>query len=169
MYYYYFTKNQIKVVPFEIDCVINRAYTALTEEQTAFIEDNPTASVSEVRNCRLYVAPTPTAPTLDGVKAQAKTDLSAYSAQTMGRFVSDLQLANAQSSLYLLGIDSSTVTVYTADQATATLAKYNTIGKQCRDKYYEAVQDIDGCETADDVSSVVTSAKELYDNITYNE
>lgn len=169
MYYYYFTKNQIKVVPFEIDCVINRAYTALTEEQTAFIEDNPTASVSEVRNCRLYVAPTPTAPTLDGVKAQAKTDLSAYSAQTMGRFVSDLQLANAQSSLYLLGVDSASETVYTAEKATSTIAKYNTVGKQCRDKYYEAVQAIDGFDTVDDVAGVVMSAKAFYDNITYNE
>lgn len=169
MYYYFTSRNQIKAVPFEIDCVINRAYTALTEEQTAFIEANPTASVSEVRNCRLYVAPTPTVPTLEEVKAQAKTDLSAYSALTIGRFVSDLQLANAQSSLYLLGVDSASETVYTAEKATSTIAKYNTVGKQCRDKYYEAVQAIDGCETADDVSSVVTSAKAFYDNITYNE
>lgn len=169
MYYYFTKRNQIKAVPFEIDCVINSAYTAFTAEQTAFVEKHPTASVSEVRNCRLYVAPEPVVPTLEELKAKAKTELSAYSALTMGRFVSDLQLANAQSSLYLLGIDSSSVTVYTSEKAVATIAKYNTIGKQCRDKYYEAVQAIDGCETADDVSSVVTSAKELYDNITYNE
>lgn len=169
MYYYFTSRNQIKAVPFEIDCVINRAYTALTEEQTAFIEANPTASVSEVRNCRLYVAPTPTVPTLEEVKATAKTELSAYGAQTMGRFVSDLQLANAQTSLYLLALVSASETVYTSDKATATIAKYNNVGKQCRDKYYECVTAIELCDNVAAVEAIVVAAKLFYDNITYDE
>ena len=167
--YYYFFKNQIKAVPYHINCDINKAYTAFTAEQISFIEANPTATAQEVINLQMYSAIQVQEPELNEVKSKALTYLSAYSSKTMGKFVSDLQLANAQTSIYLIGIETECATVYSLEKSTSTINKYNAIGKQCRDKYYELSAIIEQCANVAAVEDVIQSAEKFYDNLTYNE
>ncbi len=164
--YYYFKNNKIKVFRFKVDCTINKAYVALTKEQKEFYKTHKTASVQEVRNCQLYVSAPVTGPTLEEVKESAKAELRAYSAATMGRYVTDLQLANAQNSLELIR-SGITDTVYSEHKAMETMVKYNTIGKQCRNKYYESVAEIDACADAEAVKNIVVQTKTFYDGISY--
>lgn len=77
-YYYFVTKGglkSIKITNYEINTVINKNYELMTDEQVAFYEDHPTASVNEVMNCRLIEIPEPT---LEEVRLSKIIEIDSY-------------------------------------------------------------------------------------------
>lgn len=62
MYYYFVNDRKIVGFALPVDTRLNPTFVTLTEEQTAFYMEHPTASIREVKNCELdppYVPPTP--------------------------------------------------------------------------------------------------------------
>ncbi len=142
-------------------------YTELTEEQSAFREANPDATPEEVFQCRLHQEPEQQEESLTReevlaeYKERAMTDMSALSLTTSRGKVSDYQFLNAQASLL---VEDGTG-IYTHAQANAYIATYNTIGKQCRERYYAFVESLTACETIEQVETKETATIEWYKSL----
>ena len=143
-------------------------YTELTEEQLAFREANPNATPEEVFQCRLHQEPEQ--PQEEGLtreevlaeyKERAMTDMSALSLTTSRSKVSDYRFLNAQASLL---VEDGTG-IYTHAQANEYINLYNTIGKQCRERYYAFVEEIGACETIEQVEAKETATIEWYKSL----
>lgn len=131
-------------------------YTELTEEQLAFREAHPEATPDEVKQCELNEEHD-----LNKYKEAAKSRMSALSLNTSKGKISDYQFLNAQASL----LTEDGKGIYTHALSNEYIANYNTIGKQCRDKYYAFVEEISACETIEQVQAIETTTIEWYKSL----
>lgn len=163
----YFTNNQYgNVIIVELDRLPNTIvpnYTELSEEQMAFMSENPEATPLEIMQCKSNAAPVIEEPelTLDEYKANAKAGISDLSLETSRKKVSDYQFLNAQSSLLVEDGEG----IYSHAQANEYIQLYNTVGKQCREYYYSFVEKLDKCTTIESAEALVDETTKWYDNL----
>lgn len=161
----YFVKYSNRTEIQDWDSVIrNPNFTLLTEEQIAFYNTNPNASVTEVRNCELFT-PTIVEESLEEVKERVKEEISVKSLSTLDRFCSTYQLANAQCSLLFAVNSKGEVPIYDMETAQGYVDTYLRVGKTCRDKFYELSGLIDNATTNEAVEDIKTNAITFYDSL----
>lgn len=159
----YFAKNQygtLKIIELK-QCFnsLKKTCTPLTEEQLKFLEENPGASAMEVLQGSLNKVPEPVEIPLDNYKEQVIDQISRLSLNTSREKVSDYQFLNAQASLL------SDAGIYTHEKANEIIVLYNTIGKQCRDKYYAFVEELNNCNTREKVEELVDLTINFYKSL----
>lgn len=168
MKYNYFIEHRILTTDYEIDLVMNPAYIPFTAEQNAFYAEHPDASYWEVVRCQMDPEPEPpTPPTLDEVKVEAIKYLSEKSLATLGRYVKEYQLANAQSSLYMLDKYPEYSPIYTREKAIEVITTYDRVGLDLRTIYKSAETAINSCETIEAVETTKVYYEEEYDRYEY--
>ena len=163
----YFTNNQygdvIIVEMKRLPKTLSATYTPLNDEQTKFLSDNPQATPMEIMQCGLNT-PAPIAEQempLAEYKAIVREGMSEMSLAASRRVVSDYQFLNAQSSLLVTDGEG----IYNHEQANEYIALYNTVGKQCRERYYTFIEALEGCETMEQAKALVAETSEWYDSI----
>ncbi len=156
----YFAYNQYKRLVIVSLRIVPRGYedkyTELTEEQLSFREAHPEATAEEVMQCELDASHD-----VLKYKQAAKSRMSALSLTTSKSKVSDYQFLNAQASLL---VEDGTG-IYTHAQANEYINLYNTIGKQCRERYYAFVESLTACETIEQVEAKETATIEWYKSL----
>lgn len=168
MNYNYFVNYRIVTSDHEIDLNINPAYIPFTDEQNIFYAEHPDANYWEVVRCEMNPEPVPPIPpTLEEVKTEAIKYLSNKSLATLGKYVKDYQLANAQSSLYMLDNYPEYNPIYTREKAIEVITTYDRVGLKLRTIYKNAETNINGCETVEEVESFKTYYEEEYDRYEY--
>lgn len=166
MNYNYFIEHRIVTSDHEIDLNINPAYVPFTSEQNIFYTEHPNASYWEVRNCEMNPEPVP--PTLEDIKTDAKSYLSNLSLETMRKFVKEYQMENAQSSLYIIGLDPQSETIYDESKASEIMTTYTYIGRDLRNAYKEAENAINNCENVESINTVKNYYESFYNNYEVN-
>lgn len=165
MNYNYFVDYRIVTSDHEIDLNINPAYIPFTAEQNEFYIEHPNASYWEIRNCRMNPEPVP--PTLEEVKHNCIKILSEKSLEILGRYVKEYQLANAQSSLYILEKYPQYNPIYTEDKAIEVITTYDRVGLDLRTIFKYAEKEINDCETSEEVENIKNYYMQQYDNYEY--
>lgn len=138
MYYFVTLSNgRTTIQNWDLDMTNNPAFIELSQEQITFLELNPNASINEVRTCTLNIVSTQ-AEILQQLKEEALSQISSLSYDTLFSFITEQQFTNAQASYLALSNEIVAVenSVYSLEQATDIIQKYNIIGKDCRDYYY---------------------------------
>lgn len=162
----YFVTNQfgnVSIQEWDVNMSSNNKFKALTEEQLAYYEAHPNASVYEVQNLIEPTEPTPLTPRpIEDVKADALKAVSAYSLKTIDRFCNTYQYANAQVSLSVADGEG----IYSHEEAQRYLNAYRTVGKKCRQEYYSVKAAIEAATSETSIETIKTLAYEYYDNIT---
>lgn len=168
MNYNYFIDYKILTTDYEINLDINKAYVPFTEEQNAFYAEHPNASYHEVKNCQMDPTPVPpTPPTLEEVKKEAIDSLSEKSLSILGNYVKEYQLANAQSSLYMLEKFPEYNPIYSEEKAIEVITTYDRVGLDLRTIFKTAESSINECETIESVESLKAYYEQQYDNYEY--
>lgn len=136
-------------------------YTPLSDFQLTFAQDNPTATPIEIMQCGMNTAPQVVTVdiTLDEYKEIAKLGISDLSLSTSRKFITEYQFLNAQSSLLVADGDG----IYSHEQAKSYISNYNTVGKQCRDKYYTFLAKLNECSTIDSAKTLVDATTRWYE------
>lgn len=159
-------KNKIYIQDWPETKLGKKNFTPLTEEQIAFYESNPDASVFEVQNCKLYEPYIPEEPELIEVQTQAIDFIKQYSLNTMDRFVSAYQLANAQCSiLWAEKGNKGEVPIYDEETAQNYINTYLRIGGLCRAKFYEVRELIESVTNKSEIEEIKASAISYYDTL----
>ena len=166
MDYNYFVNMRIVTTDHEIDLNLNPSYTLFTPEQDAFYAEHPEASYWEIKNCRIIPEPIP--PTLDDIKRDAINFLSEKSLSVLGKYVKEYQLANAQSSLYMLDKYPGHSTIYTEEKAMEIILTYDNVGLDLRTIFKEAETNINGCQDTESVENFKNYYTQQYENYVYN-
>lgn len=172
----YFVKNQfnnivianLKKEPSE---KIAKYYTAVTEEQELFILAHPKATVMEIFNMQMNdTEETVTinnetnidsATLLSDFKNDVTNYISDLSLTTSNKYIKDYKLLNAQASLSVNDGEG----IYTHEEAQKVISEYISIGKTCRDKFYEIKELIENAETIEEVKTIQNNAVEYYSNL----
>lgn len=141
-------------------------FTPFTEEQVAFYEAYPEASVQEIKQCKLMEISAPYVPTLEEEQKEAVSFLSQYSLNTLDRFVSAYQLANAQCSvLWAESNNKGEPPIYDLKTAQGYIDTYLRIGGLCRAKFYEAKGLIESAVNKTEIEEIKASAISYYDTL----
>lgn len=141
-------------------------FTPLTEEQVAFYETHPDASTQEIQHCKLIEISVPYVPTLEEQQKKAVSFLSQYSLNTLDRFVSAYQLANAQCSvLWAESNNKGEPPIYDLTTAQGYIDTYLRVGGLCRDKFYEAKGLIESAVNNAEIEEIKASAISYYDTL----
>lgn len=169
MNYNYFVDYKIVTTEQEVNTEYNHTFVPFTQEQNEFYAEHPDATYWEVVKCQMDPEPEPpTPPSLDEVKKEAISFLSEKSLATLGRYVKEYQLANAQSSLYMLDKYPEYSPIYTREKAVEVITTYDRVGLDLRTIYKNAETDINGCETVEEVATFRAYYENQYDNYVYN-
>lgn len=156
-YYFVFDQNNRKTIQvWEDDKRGNPQFVVFTQEQEDFYLQNPTATIWEVQNCKTYadlqsenVQPFD----LATYKNEKIAAISKLSLQTLGRFISDYQLANAQCG------------VYDEAKSQQVIETYKVVGTQCRQLYYDFAEQVALCENKNEIDTLVEQYTKLYNNV----
>lgn len=162
MLYFVKYRNKRKIEDWDVE-IINPAFVPLTEEQIAFYNENPTASVAEVEKCELNPPYIPVEPTFEEIQTQAIKEISKKSLETLDRFVSAYQLANAQCSILWAENSKGESPIYDLATAQGYIDAYLRIGGLFRAKFYEVKRLIESAETKEEVEEIKASAISYYD------
>lgn len=162
MLYFVKYRNKRKIEDWDVE-IINPAFVPLTEEQIAFYNENPTASVAEVEKCELNPPYIPVEPTFEEIQTQAIKEISKKSLETLDRFVSAYQLANAQCSILWAENSKGESPIYDLATAQGYIDAYLRIGGLFRAKFYEVKGLIESAETKEEVEEIKASAISYYD------
>lgn len=157
MYYYFVDEKMILGYETPVDTGVFTQMVELTDEQKIFYIENPNASIREVKNLRLDKV---YEPSLDEVKQNAIDYLSRLSLETSEKIVPTYKINNAITTLNIQGEN----TIYSTDEANRIVNDYNSIGKTCREMFYEAKGRILNCS---DEEGVIHIKEEL--TISYME
>ena len=140
-YYYYFVTNLFGRETIEkfITPMLLIGYEELTDEQREFYLANPTASVEEVRKCKLNPPYVPPSPSIVQLQDEAKRQLKEAYLTKMSRYT-DLQVAMAVTSHIAL----TTLTIadkcpYSLKEANDIIEGFNSLSKDAKtiyERYY---------------------------------
>ena len=150
-------KNEVIVELDNIPDWCKKNYLPLNDNQLAFLQENPKASVAEIKNCKLaseYIL-------LDEYKELVKKQISALSLLKAKEKIADYQFFNAQASLLLEDGQG----IYTHEKANEIIALYNTVGKQFREKYYTFLDELELCEDKAAVAVLINNTTEYYNSL----
>lgn len=150
-------KNEVIVELGNIPDWCKKNYLPLTDKQLSFLQENPNASVAEIKKCKLATEDI----SLDEYKALVKKQISALSLLKAKEKIADYQFFNAQASLVLEAGQG----IYTHEKANEIITSYNTIGKQCREKYYIFLDELELCEDKAAVLVLVNDTTEYYNTL----
>lgn len=141
-----------------------KRYTELNEEQLAYLENNPNADANTVlmcgKNLEAAVEKTVEEPVvvLEDYKDLMLRDISQISLNTSREKVSDYQFLNAQASLLLEDGDG----IYSHEESNKIIKEYNSIGKQCREKYYEFEKELELLTDKESIDELVSKTNNWY-------
>ncbi len=162
-FYYIFKDLKVKVKNEEVNVNLFPQFIPMTEEQISFYLENPTASVHEIKRCEMYEQPKE--PTLDEMKLNAINSISEYSLKTSNKIIPEYKTKNVINSIMsMLSGDSESI-IYEENDCKKILKKSLTIGKKCRDLFYQQKQLIENAETKNEVSQLTQESIFLYDII----
>lgn len=158
MYYYFLDNRFLEKTEMAVDTAIFPQYVEMTKEQSDFWLEHPNASFWEVKETRIiepYVTP------LNELKAVELENISKKSLETSNTIIPSYKIQNALLSL-TNNVDNG---IYTVQQAEEIVHQYNTVGKQCRDMFYNCKLRIEEAQTAEEVYTIVTEANVYYDDL----
>lgn len=93
------TNKGIKITDLET-VIVNPAITPLTEEQTAFYEANPNASISEIKACKI-VDTEEDRPSLEEYKALKMKEVEELAKEVVFKYIDTLTYNDAVSSIFI--------------------------------------------------------------------
>lgn len=164
MLYFVKYRTKRKIEDWDVE-IINPAFVPLTEEQIAFYNENPTASVAEVEKCELNPPYIPVEPTFEEIQTQAIKEISKKSLETLDRFVSAYQLANAQCSILWAENSKGESPIYDIETAQGYIDTYLRIGGLCRAKFYEVKGLVESAANKAEIEEIKASAISYYDTL----
>lgn len=164
MLYFVKYRNKRKIEDWDTE-ITNPAFVPLSDEQTAFYTANPTASVAEVEKCELNPPYIPVEPTFEEIQAQAIKEISKKSLETLDRFVSAYQLANAQCSILWAENSKGESPIYDLATAQGYIDTYLRIGGLCRAKFYEVKGLVESAANKAEIEEIKASAISYYDTL----
>ena len=141
--YYYFYQGRVVTSHAKIN---NRTFEELTENEVLFYSQNQAASVVEIKNCQLLVAPVDSVVDIEYYRAKKLDELHQLSLSTSNAVVAGWQITDA----LLPG-------VYDAAKKEATLTKAADIANQCIAEYYRVETLILAAETIEDIDTAFNS------------
>lgn len=160
---YYFVENKyIMKVDAPIDLGACPHCIEMTPEQTEFYKKNPTASVNEIKNCKLYE---PYILTVEDNKKISIENLSHYSLSITEELVPSYKIQNA---LICTNLNNHDESIYSHDECLQIIEKYNRIGKYCREIFYNFKEQIENCETNEEINNIFDQAITLYNTYRLN-
>ena len=145
--YYYFYQGRVVTSHAKIN---NRTFEELTENEVLFYSQNQAASVVEIKNCQLLVAPVDSVVDIEYYRAKKLDELHQLSLSTSNAVVAGWQITDA-----FLG-------VYDSAKKEATLTKAADIATRCINEYYRVETLILAAETVGEIDTA-------FDNNTYSE
>lgn len=162
MFYYIFCNKKIKVRDTAVNTAVFPQYVEMTPEQVEFYKEHPTASVNEIKNCQLYE---PYILTVEDNKKISIDNLSHYSLSITEELVPSYKIQNA---LICTNLNNHNEGIYSHDECLQIIEKYNRIGKYCRENFYNFKQQIENCETNEEINNIFDQAITLYDTYRLN-
>lgn len=158
--YYYFVKHIIggtKIERFATPMLLPN-FELLTDEQVAFYLEHPTATVEEVRKCKLNPPYVPPAPSIVQLQDEAKRQLKEAYMAKMSRYT-DLQVAMAVTSHIAL----TTLTIadkcpYTLSQANDIIEGFNSLSKDAKGIYERYFALLGEQMTKEDIDNTLAAA-----------
>lgn len=158
-HYFVKTERGNKIIETEnpIDIAVNPAWTLFTREQEEFFEENPDASLSEIKNMKRHKVPVQS---IEEIRENAISTVSGESLSATETVIPQYRLLNAIASL---SVDNGKI--YQDEKSHEKLRLYATVGKLCRKKYFDTVDLINSAETEEDINSIVSEASEFYSSI----
>jgi hypothetical protein len=163
MEYYYFVEDKYIM---KMNSPINLGEfpqcVEMTPEQLVFYKEHPTSSVNEIKNCKLYE---PYILTVEDNKKQSIDNLSHYSLSITEELVPSYKIQNA---LICTNLNNHDEGIYSHDECLQIIEKYNRIGKYCRENFYIFKEQIENCETNEEINNIFDQAIKLYDTYRLN-
>ena len=158
-YFYYFYTPLIGAERIEktITPMIGLRWVELTDEQREFYLANPTATVEEVRKCKLNPPYVPPAPSIVQLQDEAKRQLKEKYLVVMSRYT-DLQVAMAVTSHIAL----TTLTIadkcpYTLREANNIIEGFNSLSKDAKTIYDRYISLLGEQTTEDDIDNTLAA------------
>lgn len=161
MYYYIFLNKKIVSFDTAVDTAVFPQYVEMTSEQVEFYLANPDASIEEIKECKLNEQEVIS---LDEYKLTKIEMISIHSLNISNVIIPDYKIQNALACVNT----NHTSSIYSHDECLSILEKYNTVGKMCRDLYYETKTRIENSQSIEDVDSIVYDVLQEYENIKQN-
>lgn len=159
---YIYNNRVIIDLPFKVQAYDKR-YKLLSEAQNTFYAEHPTATIWEIKNCKLQEPVEAITPSIEELKDEALKTISNYSLTTVNKYCTPYQFANAQASL--MAIQDGGIGIYNEEDSQQYINLYIHYGKQCRDLYYEAKEYLELCNSEEEIINVINTYKEYYDNL----
>ena len=164
MIYTYFDTEKKRVISTTHEIVESERFVRLNAEQQEFFNENRRATYSEIWNAEKYVPQTPEPipePTLEELKEEALKKLSNLSLEILGSHIGEYQLVNAMLSLNADLYDK----IYDDDKSQDLIDVYLTVGKMCREKFYEAKAEIEQCTTKEQLKAIEDEYTDGYEEL----
>jgi len=155
-YYYLTTKSAFSTTVPKPDYFVADDIVEMTEEQREFYIANPTASVDEIRECKLVEMMSYT-PSLEEYKNMMLEELNTLSILTSVKLIPEHRRANAIMTLSLLNLNSQHNTIYNRTFAEEILNEANRIDSLCREEYYRVNELIENAVTNEEVDKAFNS------------
>lgn len=172
IYYYFRSRNghYTEILHFEyiVDTHLNPWFVALSDEQTEFYLEHPTASVREVERCELdppYILPVPT---IVELREKAINEIDKASRDTIGSVVDVLGFCDAVAST-LYAPSRGSASIYSDSETFKTADDFLQIGKACREKVIESVEIINTLDNELEIESVKHSALDYFESLLDDE
>ena len=167
-FFYFKIKNNIyksiEEFDYKINTTLNPCWKELTEEQTEFYLEHPTASIKEIRECQLQPPYIPPVPTIKEIREEAIGEIDKKSRNTIGAVVDVLGFCDAVAST-VYAPSRGTASIYSDSETFKTADDFLTISKSCREKVLECAELIDRLNDKNEIESVKQSALEYFDSL----
>lgn len=162
MYYYIFLNKRVLVRTIEVDTTKFPQFILMNEEQINFYNEHPHASIEEIKQCELIqIERIP----LDKYKTDSINALSTYSLNVSSTIIPDYKIQNA-----IVCLNSNCQKhIYQNEECQSILNRYDSIGKICRDMFYNFKQSIEECTTHEEVDIITSNAYNEYTTLMTNE
>lgn len=162
MYYYIFLNKRVLVRTIEVDTTKFPQFVLMTEEQINFYNEHPHASIEEIKQCELIqIERIP----LDKYKTDSINAISIYSLNVSSTIIPDYKIQNAIACLN----SNCQNHIYQNEECQNIFNRYDSIGKICRDMFYNFKECIEECTTHEEVDMITTIAYNEYTTLIENE
>lgn len=168
---HYFQKTdhgtKIKSYDYEIDCDKFTDFTAFTDTEKAFYEENGySCTMNEVKALKMNKE---TVFDLDSYKTDTIASVNQMSFTCMDEIYDSHKIANSAVSLLLQSTGTKTDTVYTSEKSLARISNYDALAQLFKAEVTRLTTEINAAETKEAVDEIMenTNFETIKENNTY--
>lgn len=158
MYYYIVNNKRIVGFPTQLNLLMNHGFEPLTEEQTEFYLEHPTASIREVRACQLDTPYVPPTPEVSDYAAEKKKELKEMCYASVK--VTALEYAMANACLAGTALTYTGDRYYSTTEAKNVMKRFMDESKVALTTYDTYAARIDAAQTIEAIDVIMDEAKE---------